>query len=422
MQDNENKINEFYPEDIDKRSGLRLRAQQATKNNTKKEAYSELWIDTNSAAPQEYDESLVTRAINSGYTGVVVNLDNYEHMKTIIPSRMKTVLKLRHANEATRLIEFDQDHSISADEKKVVVLADEVSTLDELSSRGYTVGLLSYVEDQQSLLDAISHASKYPYLWVRFKDPTNIPLELVIATLQETGTTLMKEINDGANVEDAIVSYGVMECGADGVVFSPSDSLIMDQFLEKIENKNMGQLHLQTGSITKSQAIGMGYRACIDTTNLFNPNEGMLVGSTSQGGILCCPEVFFLPYMELRPFRVNAGGIHSYVFNSDDKTDYMSELKSGSEIMLVSTSGKTQKATVGRVKIEKRPLRLLEVKFTNGELLNVILQDDWHVRVFNGKGEPANITELKPGDEVMGYVTDPGRHVGIKINETILEK
>jgi len=166
----------------------------------------------------------------------------------------------------------------------------------------------------------------------------------------------------------------------------------------------------------------MGYRACIDTGTLFDDDEGMLVGSTSQGGILCCPEVYFLPYMELRPFRVNAGAVHSYVYNTNDRTDYMSELKAGSNVMLVNSKGRVRTAPVGRVKIEKRPLRIIEVEFPNGEEVNVIMQDDWHVRIFSDKAKPLNISELKAGDKVLGYVTEVGRHVGIKIDENIIEK
>ena len=59
----------------------------------------------------------------------------------------------------------------------------------------------------------------------------------------------------------------------------------------------------------------MGDRGCIDTTSIMTKDEGMIVGSTSAGGILVCSETHYLPYMELRPFRVNAGGVHSYVLS-----------------------------------------------------------------------------------------------------------
>jgi 3-amino-4-hydroxybenzoic acid synthase len=178
---------------------------------------------------------------------------------------------------------------------------------------------------------------------------------------------------------------------------------------------------LETATIVESIPVGMGFRSCLDLATLFLPTEGMLVGSTSQGGILCCPEVFYLPYMETRPFRVNAGGVHSYVYNSDNRTDYMSELKAGSSVLVVGLDGKTRQAPVGRVKTEMRPLRLIEAQFASGEKINVILQDDWHVRIFSPEGNPLNVTELKPGHKVFAYKANPGRHVGIKVEEKILE-
>ena len=233
----------------------------------------------------------------------------------------------------------------------------------------------------------------------------------------------MKEIKAPTDVDDAIVSYGVMEYGAEGVIFSPRDHGVMSEFLARMSHaQSYANLDIQVGTVIESRPVGMGYRACIDASTLFEPDEGMLVGSTSQGGVLCCPEVYFLPYMELRPFRVNAGAVHSYVFNTENRTDYMSELKAGSPIMIVNSKGHVRRAAVGRMKIEQRPLRLIEVEFPGKERVNVLMQDDWHVRIFSDSAKPLNISELKPGDKVLGYVTEPGRHVGIKINESIIEK
>jgi 3-dehydroquinate synthase class II len=298
----------------------------------------------------------------------------------------------------------------------------DTAALHELGKEGVTTCYTSYVDDRDSLLSAISNGTSVNYLWILFRDPTNIPLELVIASLQSTSTILMKEIRDPADVDDAIVSYGVMEYGAEGVIFSPREHGAMSEFLERMAQTENEALSIQVGTVIESRPVGMGYRACIDTSTLFEPDEGMLVGSTSQGGLLCCPEVFFLPYMELRPFRVNAGAVHSYVFNTGNRTDYMSELKAGSPVMIVNSQGKVRRASVGRIKIEQRPLRLIEVEFAGKERVNVLMQDDWHVRIFSDAVKPLNISHLKPGDRVLGYVTEPGRHVGIKINESIIEK
>jgi 3-dehydroquinate synthase II/3-amino-4-hydroxybenzoic acid synthase len=119
---------------------------------------------------------------------------------------------------------------------------------------------------------------------------------------------------------------------------------------------------------------------------------------------------------------VNAGAVHSYVYNAADRTDYMSELKAGSPVMIVAADGRVRRAVVGRVKTEVRPLRLIEAEFATGERINVLMQDDWHVRIFSDQALPLNITELKPGDKVLAHRARPGRHVGIRIDERILEQ
>ena len=65
-------------------------------------------------------------------------------------------------------------------------------------------------------------------------------------------------------------------------------------------------------------------------------------------------------YVASRPFRVNAGPVHAYVMTPGNKTKYLSELETGDEVLTVDQEGTTKIAIVGRVKIEKRPLMLVE--------------------------------------------------------------
>jgi 3-dehydroquinate synthase class II len=125
--------------------------------------------------------------------------------------------------------------------------------------------------------------------------------------------------------------------------------------------------------------------------------------------------------MELRPFRINAASMHSYVFHASDRTSYISELRAGSQITAVNATGRTRQIYVGRVKTEIRPLILIEVTFDDGERVNIVMQDDWHVRIFSDQALPRHVTELQPGDRVLGYTTQPGRHVGVKVDEHIIE-
>lgn len=363
-----------------------------------------LWFDVREG------ESLLTRALHADYTGVVVSADQLERLRTLFGDRLTVVVR----------VETTQELDVALSIQGTVVLSSDIQILANARAANHETAYMGHVIDAQSLKDSIQIGSAHPYLVLKFKDPTNIPLELVIASLQPTDTVLVKEIAVD-DLDDAIVTLGVMEVGAEGILFTPKTHGVMDQFLEKWNTSLTNKIELSVAKVKRAVPVGMGVRSCIDLTTLFSPNEGMIVGSTSQGGILCCPEVFHLPYMELRPFRVNAGAVHSYVFNMGNKTDYMTELRAGSPVMIVDGSGKTRKAYVGRMKTEVRPLRLIEVEFKDGSQANILLQDDWHVRVYSPEMKPLNITELKPGDEVMAYQTDPGRHVGIKVSEHIVE-
>ncbi len=382
-----------------------------------------VWFDTAVLKTNTPNDEIYARIINLEYSGIVLYLNNIDAFIDTVPTRMLIILRL---NSKEELAEFKKSKTATRfkkdKSKRLIVAYSDIDTLITLKEESLTTCYECYVDDQESLHSSIYDGLKADYLTILFKDPTNIPLELVIASLQKTNTILMKNISDSSDVDDAIVTLGVMEYGAEGVIFSPTNHESLDNFVNRLANKQHPELPLQVGTVKATYPVGMGYRACIDTGTLFDDDEGMLVGSTSGGGILCCPEVYFLPYMELRPFRVNAGAVHSYVYNVNDRTDYMSELKAGSSVMLVNSKGRVRTAPVGRMKIEQRPLRLIEVVFPSGEEINVIMQDDWHVRIFSGDGKPLNISHLQPGDKVLGYTTESGRHVGIKIDESIIEK
>lgn len=61
-------------------------------------------------------------------------------------------------------------------------------------------------------------------------------------------------------------------------------------------------------------------------------------------------------YINSRPFRVNAGAVHAYVQAPGGKTAYLSELRSGSEVLVADAAGRTRTAVVGRCKVEVRPM------------------------------------------------------------------
>ncbi|MGP3973648.1 3-dehydroquinate synthase II family protein [Streptomyces sp. 8N114] len=272
--------------------------------------------------------------------------------------------------------------------------------------------------DAPTLEEACDAARTERWSVLLFRDPTKIPLEIVIAAAARSTGSLVTVAQD---VEEAEIIFGVLEHGSDGVMMAPRR--VGDAAkLKAAAQAEVPDLQLTELEVVGTEHIGMGERACVDTCSHFREDEGILVGSHSKGMILCVSETHPLPYMPTRPFRVNAGAIHSYTLSKDERTNYLSELQAGSKVMAVDIKGSTRMVTVGRVKIESRPLISVDAVAPGGQRVNLILQDDWHVRVLGPGGTVLNSTELKPGDRVLGYLPSEDRHVGYPIDEFCIEK
>ncbi|MDI6870497.1 MAG: 3-dehydroquinate synthase II [Bacillota bacterium] len=298
------------------------------------------------------------------------------------------------------------------------VLSSDPGLLKQARADGFVTCLHASVDSQEALERAWQEASRHDYAVVEFDLPTNIPLELILAQLSHRQTRILKKEE---TFEGMAVAFGVMEQGSDGVLLSTDDLGEILKVSRYLVHQDRGTLQLQPLVVSGTRHIGMGLRACVDTTGLLGQDEGMIVGSTSNGGIFICSETHYLPYMNLRPFRVNAGAVHSYIWMPNNTAQYLTDLMAGSRVLCVNTDGQTRALTVGRIKIEVRPLLLIEGEAA-GQRLNVIVQDDWHIRVMGADKKPKNATELRPGDELLSYVCKPGRHVGIAVDETIIER
>jgi 3-amino-4-hydroxybenzoic acid synthase len=274
------------------------------------------------------------------------------------------------------------------------------------------------IVDAPTLDNACQSAATEPWSVLLFRDPTKIPLEIVIAAAESASGSMITVVED---VEEAEIVFGVLEHGSDGVMMAPKKvgdaTDLRAAAAERTQDLNLVELEVK-----KITHVGMGERACVDTCTYFREDEGILVGSHSKGMILCVSETHPLPYMPTRPFRVNAGAIHSYTLSAKGRTNYLSELKSGSKVMAVDVKGQTRLVTVGRVKIESRPLLQIDAEAPDGTTVNLILQDDWHVRVLGPGAAVLNSTHLKPGDKLLGYLPTEDRHVGYPISEFCREQ
>jgi 3-dehydroquinate synthase II len=127
------------------------------------------------------------------------------------------------------------------------------------------------------------------------------------------------------------------------------------------------------------------------------------------------------PYVASRPFRVNAGAVHAYTLTPGGKTKYLADLKAGDEVMLVDYHGKSQIAYLGRNKIEKRPMMIIEAQ-AQGQPVSLVLQNAETIRLVSPDGKAVSVTTLKPGDKVLGHIEKTGRHFGMQVDETLMER
>jgi len=365
----------------------------------------EIWFDARNI--DEKEKSLILPMVFNSHIDTLL-IESAQIEKLYAPSRLKLAVYIREIEEIEKIGNND-----------FIIVSDLISCLRLAKKGGYETAFYTTIKDKTTLENSLNIDSDIDYLIVKLTDETNIPLELIIATFRNNGAKvcLLKEV---LTAQEAAVAFGVMEVGSDGILLSTKEVKEILQLNRSIDSINKGRLDLVTAEVRMIEHIGMGHRACVDTTTIMEKDEGMIVGSTSVGGILVCSEVHPLPYMNTRPFRVNAGAVHSYIWGPNDRAEYLTDLKTGSKVACVTTGGMMRMVSIGRVKIEVRPLLLIEAmaKETN---ISIIMQDDWHVRVFGPDGKPKNITNLKCGDELLVYICEPGRHVGIKVDEKIIE-
>jgi len=90
-------------------------------------------------------------------------------------------------------------------------------------------------------------------------------------------------------------------------------------------------------------------------------------------------------------------------------------------VLIVNFEGKNYPAVVGRAKVERRPLVLVQAE-ERDHLISVILQNAETIRLVQSDGKAISLTDLEEGSEVLVYTEKGGRHFGVKIDESIIER
>ena len=263
-------------------------------------------------------------------------------------------------------------------------------------------------------------ANDAEYTIVVGEDWSIIPLENLIARVGEE-THL---VAGATTTAEARTAFETLEIGADGVLLDADDPDEIRGAVDARDAADRETLDLRHAEVTAVERTGMADRVCIDTGSLMDDDEGMLVGSMSRGLFFVHAETAESPYVESRPFRVNAGAVHAYVRNAEGGTNYLAELSSGDEVQVVDTGGHTREAIVGRVKIEKRPMFRIQAEVETEEgvdRVETLIQNAETVKIATADGKKA-VTDLEEGDEALVYYEDVARHFGEAVEESIIEK
>ena len=275
-------------------------------------------------------------------------------------------------------------------------------------------------EDISAVAAVARQGAEYVIVWC--PDWKVIPLENLVSEARGRCKLLARV----ASPQEVRLALETLEIGADGVALETAEPDALEEGLEalrlvrtRIEEKERGPLiELLPAKVVRTRPVGMGARVCVDTCDLMGSGEGMLVGSQSGGLFLVQAEVEESPLAPPRPFRVNAGPVSSYILTRGG-TMYLSEVRAGSEVLIVDRRGRARGTVVGRAKIEWRPLVLIEAR-VRGRVVKTLLQNAETIRLVTSDGSRP-VTELKPGDEVLVRLQERGRHFGKPVKETIIE-
>jgi 3-dehydroquinate synthase II len=375
-----------------------------------------VWIKADEGGWEKQKERITT-GLESGADCVLVNAGDVEKVRELGNIQVAAfardnksgadivIIGKRGEGDGTKPLPFEIPGSI------------DINAATLLRDKGMPVGGYVIIRDKRYENFAAEMGKICDYLLVTGTDWKVIPLENLIAELQREKVKIIFGVK---NIEEAKLAFQTLEAGADGVLLDSGDPQEIKDTIKaarELENENA---ELEAAVVTRVEPLGMGDRVCVDTCNLMQRGEGMLIGSQASGMFLVNSESDDSPYVAARPFRVNAGAVHSYI-KIGDKTRYLSELKTGDAVSIIDSEGKQREGIVGRVKIESRPLMLIEAK-ARDKTLTAILQNAETIKLVGKDGNPISVAKLKKGDEVLVRLEEGARHFGKKIEETILEK
>ena len=293
--------------------------------------------------------------------------------------------------------------------------------LDNKSSskiRGKKIGKKFKVLSNNDI-DIIYQSAKkgLDFVIIEVKDWKIIPLENIIAKLHKIHTQIFTIAKNSSEVRKM---FSILDIGVDGVIFQTNS---INEVKETLVNLGSKHFELQSAKIIDIKEVGDGERVCLDTASILHKGEGILIGNRANFMFLVHNESVGSSFTSPRPFRVNAGAVHCYTISPDGTTKYLSELETGSDVLVLDSKGKARRVAIGRCKIERRPMLLIKAKIGD-EVGGIIAQDAETIRFIKSNGHLVSVTHLKKGDSVLAFSKSAtGRHFGMEVtDEYILEK
>jgi 3-dehydroquinate synthase II len=352
-------------------------------------------------------KDLVQEAFNMNFLNFLLSEETYSELE-----------KIERINSFTKNLEIPANN----------LIFDNLEQLKKEKRLGVNCGFfmeLKLKNDEKAVIE-LSKTNEVDFIIVSAKDWKVIPFENLIAAMHTNDTDLIAMVED---IEEAELMLKTLETGVDGILITPKNVNDIIQLKSLIHPEI--KIELAKAKITKIQNIPESERVCVDSTSLLQSGEGFLVGSTARGFVLIHSETFETNFVNSRPFRVNAGDVSAYIIVPNDdperiyRTNYLSELKGGKRVLAINYKGEARIVSIGRVKIEIRPMLRFELEVSEGNKkipLSCICQNAETIRLVAPDGKAKSVVAIKIGDEVLVHIGPGATHFGTAIKESILEK
>eukprot|EP00903_Cladosiphon_okamuranus_P018913 g17395.t1 len=376
--------------------------------------------------------------------------------------------------ESADAVLLDEDNGgLGSSTKRRLIVKGDGKLVD---GQGAVLGASLAVTDPKSQSIALSLVGSVDWIQVTCSDWTMIPAENLVSAAGGSPTRIAVELSEPSQVQGAAFA---LQIGVDALLLRPDTDLwaaAVSARKQRDDPKRLsesssaessrlgddggdgigggesagGKVALSVGRVTRTKEGGIGDRVCVDLIQNLKAGEGMLVGSSAKMLALVHAETFETGFVPARPFRVNAGPVHSYALLADGSTKYLSELCAGDKVLVTNWKGESRKVAIGRLKVETRPMIMVEFQGQSGSIGQLFLQQAETVRLicpgrystavdgvdYEGLSEPEGgfqevgaaeawhplpVTHVEGGESVFLREMSRGTHVGQVIDAIVTE-